>query len=68
MFKLVVDMLTVIHCCNRCVGHWPTSFTVAGRNGAVVFRGWCKPLQCEGTCLCVVHGNSAFPTTLRDTG
>ena len=61
-------VLTILHCCNHYIGHWSTSLTVAGRNGAVVCGGWCKPLQCEGTCLCVLHGNSAFPITLRDTG
>jgi len=61
-------MPTIIQGCNHYVGHWSTSLAVAGRNGAVVCGGWCKTPQCEGTCLCIVHRDRAFPTTVRNAG
>ena len=47
---------------------WPTSLIVSSRDGAVVGGGWCEPSQCKGACCCVLHGNTAPPTNLRDTG
>ena len=41
---------------------------VNGRDGAVVGGSWCKPSQCKGACCCVLHGNTAPPTSHRHTG
>ena len=59
--------LTIIQCCNDQIHSWSTSQDVAGCNGAVVGGGWCEPSQCEGACCCVLHGNTAPPTSHRDT-
>ena len=64
LFKLCkqdINMPTIIQICNHYVGQWSTSLTVAGRNGTVVCGGWCKPLQCEGTCLCIVQETVLSP-------
>ena len=60
--------LTIIQCHNHSKCRWSTSLTVTGRDGAIVGGGWCQPFQCEGACCCVLHGSTAPPISLRDTG